>query len=101
MKQLQIYAQPVMASRLIDLYFVAERGHERHIGQEMMFVPMQEGGRPEPSMSIDIQTAQQLIDQLWNCGLRPTEGAGSAGSLAATERHLEDMRKLVFETPQR
>ena len=30
------------------------------------------------------------------CGIRPSEGSGSAGSLAATERHLHDMRALVF-----
>jgi len=40
---------------------------------------------------------QELIDELWQCGLRPTEGAGSAGALTATQRHLDDMRKLVFE----
>jgi hypothetical protein len=37
-----------------------------------------------------------LMDQLWQCGLRPTEGTGSAGSLAATERHLKDMREIAF-----
>jgi hypothetical protein len=37
------------------------------------------------------------MDQLWQCGLRPSEGTGSAGSLAATQRHLEDMRALVFQ----
>lgn len=38
-----------------------------------------------------------LIDDLWTAGLRPTEGAGSAGALAATQRHLQDMRALVFD----
>ena len=42
--------------------------------------------------------AQELMDQLWQAGLRPSEGSGSAGSLKATERHLEDMRKLVFKS---
>ena len=41
--------------------------------------------------------AQQMMDALWNVGIRPTEGVGSAGSLAATIRHLEDMRALVFK----
>lgn len=41
--------------------------------------------------------AQELMDQLWQAGLRPSEGSGSAGSLAATERHLADMRSLVFK----
>ena len=39
--------------------------------------------------------AQVLMDELWNCGVRPTEGTGSAGSLKATENHLGDMRKIV------
>jgi hypothetical protein len=43
--------------------------------------------------------AQQLMDELWRAGLRPSEGSGSAGSLAATERHLADMRALVFKLP--
>lgn len=43
------------------------------------------------------ENAQSLMDNLWECGLRPSEGSGSAGALAATQRHLEDMRKLVFE----
>lgn len=46
---------------------------------------------------IGLNEAQVLMDDLWNCGIRPTEGTGSAGSLRATERHLEDMRKLVFK----
>jgi len=42
------------------------------------------------------EDAQSMMDNLWELGFRPTEGKGSAGSLAATERHLEDMRTLVF-----
>lgn len=50
----------------------------------------------EPMLRINIQQAQQLMDELWQCGLRPTEGSGSAGSLAATERHLKDMQRIAF-----
>ncbi len=48
-------------------------------------------------LTINYQAAQRLIDDLWNCGLRPSEGSGSAGALKATQGHLADMRKLVFE----
>lgn len=51
----------------------------------------------DPSLRLSHTAAQQLMDNLWQCGLRPSEGSGSAGSLKATEKHLEDMRKLVFE----
>ena len=49
------------------------------------------------AMSIPLDAAQELMDDLWRCGLRPSEGKGSAGQLAAVSYHLEDMRKLVFE----
>jgi len=54
-----------------------------------------------PTFVLDKAAAQLLMDDLWNCGLRPSEGSGSAGALAATQRHLEDMRRLVFKEPQK
>lgn len=51
----------------------------------------------EPSFQMANDTAQILMDDLWNAGVRPTEGSGSAGALRAVERHLEDMRRLVFK----
>jgi hypothetical protein len=49
-------------------------------------------------VEIDTKAAQVLMDDLYACGIRPTEGAGSAGSFEAQRRHLEDMRSLVFKT---
>lgn len=49
-----------------------------------------------PMIEIGIHQAQQLMDSLWACGIRPAEGSGSAGSLAATERHLRDMQMIVI-----
>lgn len=50
----------------------------------------------EPCMHLDITSAQRLMDELWNCGLRPSEGSGSAGQLAAVQKHLDDFRTLAF-----
>ncbi len=47
-------------------------------------------------MTITPECAQNLMDSLWDLGFRPSEGTGSAGAMAATQKHLEDMRKLVF-----
>lgn len=63
-------------------------------------VVMQEKAPAEyvpPAMTISANAAQTLMDDLWAAGIRPTEGAGSAGALAATQKHLEDMRTLVFK----
>jgi hypothetical protein len=52
-------------------------------------------GVTQPTAVLTQNAAQMLMDELWQCGLRPTEGSGSAGSLAATERHLDDMRAIA------
>ena len=57
----------------------------------------EQGMEHPPCLELALTESQRLMDELWNCGIRPTEGAGSAGSLAATERHLSDMRALVFK----
>ncbi len=49
-----------------------------------------------PALSLTQDEAQQLMDELFRIGIRPSDGSGSAGQMAATEKHLEDMRRLVF-----
>lgn len=49
----------------------------------------------DPFMQLGEEQAQQLMDSLWECGLRPTEGHGSAGAFGAVKAHLSDMRKIV------
>ncbi len=51
---------------------------------------------PTPTFRMDENDAQRLMDELWHIGLRPSEGSGSAGALAATQRHLEDMKSVAF-----
>ena len=55
------------------------------------------GSYIEPTVMLSINDGQTLMDDLWYAGLRPSEGTGSAGSLRATEKHLEDMRTIVFK----
>ena len=50
-----------------------------------------------PTYRMKEQECQMLMDSLWDAGIRPTEGSGSAGSLSATQYHLEDMRKIALK----
>lgn len=43
------------------------------------------------------EQAQELMDDLFRCGIRPSSGKGSAGQLKAIENHLSDMRKIVSQ----
>lgn len=69
----------------------------RKIAKPLIMEELKEGMIvTEPTLRMDRTAAQQLMDNLWQCGLRPSEGSGSAGAMAATQKHLEDMRRLVF-----
>jgi len=49
-----------------------------------------------PPLKIDKKAAQELMDELYRIGIRPTD-ADTPGELAATKRHLEDMKAIVFD----
>ena len=73
------------------------------IAQPMTFItadPAESGISMPEAFSLSETDAQALMDELWHVGLRPSEGSGSSGSLAATQKHLEDMRSLVFDKPK-
>jgi hypothetical protein len=78
-------------SRHVELWFLKD---DKQIAR-LNFLPYEQNCFVDPSLKLTNLQAQALMDQLWQCGLRPTEGNGSAGSLAATERHLADMRAIV------
>jgi hypothetical protein len=61
----------------------------------LMMTEQPESSVVNPTLAIEDTAAQVLMDDLWNAGFRPTEGTGSAGSLRATEKHLNDFRKIV------
>ncbi len=90
-----------MRFRGISIFIEEDRDQKYYLAEPLvmkdqtetigMFKPM------TPTVSLSPTAAQQLIDDLWDCGLRPSEGSGSAGQLAAVERHLKDMQRLVFD----
>lgn len=90
-KEIRVYNTPWAGS----ISFLLKDGAA--VATEFRFETLPPGTRLKPTFELSIDAAQRLMDGLWSCGLRPTEGSGSAGMLAATERHLEDFRKLVFK----
>jgi hypothetical protein len=94
------HREPMWKDRIhIHLYFVRNVDGVESISQAtaVKLKPVPEGIQTAPTFSLQTEEAQQLMDELWHCGLRPTDGSGSAGSLAATERHLKDLQRLVFK----
>jgi len=74
-----------------------ETGKPRLVAKSLEFVELPAGAPADSTFNLDGQEAQELIDALWNCGLRPTQGKSSIGRLEAVERHLADMRTIAFD----
>lgn len=47
------------------------------------------------SMELSKEDCQSLMDALWDAGIRPSAGQGSAGQLAAIQDHLSDARSML------
>jgi hypothetical protein len=73
-----------------------ETGKPRLIAKPLDFAEVPAGAPVDPTFSLQRDEAQELMDMLWSCGLRPTQGKSSAGQLDAVERHLADMRAIAF-----
>jgi hypothetical protein len=48
-------------------------------------------------LSISDKQAQQIIDELWDAGVRPSNGEGNSGQIGAMKMHLMDMRAIVSQ----
>lgn len=97
MSKLDIFAERQGYGRHIAIYMSSRTEIGFSVAKPTIFEADDEGDIREPWARLTPHDAQSLMDELWRCGLRPTEGAGSAGSLAATERHLKDMQTIAFQ----
>ena len=66
----------------------------------MRVMAAEDAPRSEPVVTVGKESLQSLMDELWHLGIRPTEGHGSTGQLAATERHLDHTTRLLDQTLQ-
>jgi hypothetical protein len=54
----------------------------------------------DPSMVLSLDSAQSLMDALWDAGVKPSGGEGHTAHIRALNAHLDDMRKLVFKNEE-
>lgn len=93
----EIRAQLVNHGMRIELAgFERDRnGVITHRAQPLHMAPTDGDGISFVGLDTHAGGAQLLMDDLWRCGIRPSEGAGSAGHAAATERHLKCLDAML------
>lgn len=95
MNNLKIHASREIWNNCISIHVAENKQNSLFIANEVTFTEQSEGMMTRPCLRLSTGEAQALMDELWGCGLRPSEGTGSAGSLAATQNHLKDMQGIA------
>lgn len=93
MRQIEMRVEFSIAQNACLLYMV-----DRMQGQYMTldgWQKLEPGLAYPPVLTLSPSDAQVLADDLWKAGVRPTEAAGTAGSLSATQSHLNDIRGIL------
>lgn len=95
----QFFAERANFRTKINLHMLMDPmdGRARTMARPVVFEAIQDEAQTlgEPMLVLSNVAAQSLIDELWQVGLRPTQGQQSEGQMAATTKHLNDMRTLV------
>jgi len=98
-EHVKVMAQFAPWRRQFELAFAIEQpaSGQVRVARPLIFEETDPADGFEPTIRLTEAEAQDLINELWRTGLRPTHGiSDEKGALSATERHLEDMRRLVF-----
>ena len=98
---IEIFTQLSPWSKSVEFCVVSRDGEQFYKAEPLIMKETSPDLIAEPLFTLSHKAVQSLIDDLWRCGYRPSEGSGSAGQLRATQNHLNDMRKLVFSAESR
>lgn len=97
----QFHLQRELFQGTISLRIAVKRSDgDRDIATSITFEKMKQGEFSPALIQLEVEEAQDLADQLYAAGIRPSAAAGSAGQLDAVKYHLEDLRTLVFKGPK-
>ena len=98
--EVRVQRAPIAYGDAIDVMFCARCDGKRYLAEPLTMKEMPTHTFVAgPTLSLSYAKAQLLMDSLWDAGLRPSEGTGSAGAMAAVQKHLEDMRRIAFAEP--
>ena len=83
----------------VGLYFMAVKGNDRYKVEPLVLTKTERFESVSPTVSVeDKRELQDLMDDLWSMGLRPSARSDEyKAQLSTMKNHLNDMRTLVFK----
>lgn len=80
----------------IRIYAVDDDARQITHAATLVWQEVSEGEIIPGALALQKSAAQELMDQLWMCGIRPTAEVGTEKALSATRAHLTDMQTIAF-----
>ena len=78
----------------INIYLRAQHGDKRFVVTDLVLTEFDPDNPVElQPLKFEKETAQRFMDELWNCGLRPSEGTGSAGAMQQAQDHIVTLKR--------
>ena len=68
-----------------------------HVAEPVTMTLEDKGLYHEPAAILGKAPAQQLMDDMWNAGIRPTNAQHSAELIDAMQGHIVDLRTIAFK----
>ena len=76
--------------------WVDTRDGKRKFADQFVYLDTPEDTLTDPALSVDCDVAQQIMDDLWRTGLRPTNIRKEDLALSAKDDHIKDLQRVAF-----
>ena len=96
MKKIAIVPQVNAFNKSVS-FAIFDDGNCPGMATSIEFTTVDDYAETTPLFETSLEMTQQLMNDLWRCGFRPTNQVGYEGQLEAVKNHLADMRTLVFD----
>ncbi len=84
---------------VIEFMLIFRKDGEIYYGQPVVLEkPEVDGMLVDTTFQLEEIQAQLLMDELYNAGIRPSEGNTTWGVSEAKDKHIEDLRTIAFKT---
>lgn len=87
-----------MALDMVSLHIAQTSGDGRHsqvLTPSLGWIDVDAGEEWGPTIQVESEALQELVDDLWRVGIRPTEGKVSDRTLQAQEEHIKSLREVT------
>lgn len=96
--KVEIFVQDQPWALNLGVWLVERRADgSKGVAAPVVFASLPAGASAPPSLSLSREAAQDLMNRMWQLGIRPLDGEGTLAHVGAMQEHIEDLRRVAFK----